>query len=445
MNKNGRREWLSDSSSKGSAKSLMEIEPAQNLLPSKQDFPRLVLVLAIASLVAWACNLLFTNPPSKPFCDTNLHSSDYFSDICEPCPSNGECNDGKLECLQGYQRHGNLCVEDGDINESARKIVERMEYHLCEEYAQFLCSGTGTIWIHEDDLRDYFEPMGNVQVDNALHNYTKQRAVETMGKLLETRLNSHGVKEFKCPDLLAEHYKPYACCIRQWISKHILIVLPICAMLVGCTTLFWNVRWKLHMSRRVEELYNKVCEILEENALTSKSTNGECEPWIVASRLRDHLLLPRERKDPLLWKKVEELVQEDSRVDRYPKLVKGESKVVWEWQVEGSLSASKLKKRSDASKTRVNECVDPNYQQHPAMKAEPMEPLLYGDSSKQRLVARLAQSVERKALNLVVVGSSPTLPKEPHRLGSIIELSLKPESFPELIKGTVSLPSAKLN
>lgn len=29
---------------------------------------------------------------------------------------------------------------------------------------------------------------------------------------------------------------------------------------------------------------------------------------------------------------VEELVQEDSRVDQYPKLVKGESKVVWEWQ-----------------------------------------------------------------------------------------------------------------
>lgn len=29
---------------------------------------------------------------------------------------------------------------------------------------------------------------------------------------------------------------------------------------------------------------------------------------------------------------VEELVQEDSRIDRYPKLVKGESKVVWEWQ-----------------------------------------------------------------------------------------------------------------
>lgn len=33
-----------------------------------------------------------------------------------------------------------------------------------------------------------------------------------------------------------------------------------------------------------------------------------------------------------LCEQVEELVQEDSRVDCYPKLVKGESKVVWEWQ-----------------------------------------------------------------------------------------------------------------
>lgn len=36
----------------------------------------------------------------------------------------------------------------------------------------------------------------------------------------------------------------------------------------------------------------------------SREVNGECEPWVVASRLRDHLLLPKERKDPVLWKKV---------------------------------------------------------------------------------------------------------------------------------------------
>lgn len=31
---------------------------------------------------------------------------------------------------------------------------------------------------------------------------------------------------------------------------------------------------------------------------------GDREPWLVASRLRDHILTPKERRDPLLWKMV---------------------------------------------------------------------------------------------------------------------------------------------
>ncbi|KAH9297323.1 hypothetical protein KI387_029005, partial [Taxus chinensis] len=80
-----------------------------------------------------------------------------------------------------------------------------------------------------------------------------------------------------------------------------------------------------------------VCEALEEKAFMEKSKSDVGEPWVVASRLRDHLLLPRERKNTSLWKKVEELIQEDSRIDQYPKLVKGESRIVFEWQVEGAL------------------------------------------------------------------------------------------------------------
>ena len=49
---------------------------------------------------------------------------------------------------------------------------------------------------------------------------------------------------------------------------------------------------------------SQICEGLEENALLSKNSAGECEPWVVASQLRDHLLLPRERKDRVLWKRV---------------------------------------------------------------------------------------------------------------------------------------------
>lgn len=44
--------------------------------------------------------------------------------------------------------------------------------------------------------------------------------------------------------------------------------------------------------------------MLEETALRSRSVNGEGEPWMVASWLRDHILTPKERRDQLLWKKV---------------------------------------------------------------------------------------------------------------------------------------------
>lgn len=113
---------------------------------------------------------------------------------------------------------------------------------------------------------------------------------------------------------------------------------------MGCTASVLRIRRRWYLTKRAEQLYHQVCDILEENALMSKSI-GDREPWLVASRIRDHLLSPRERRDSLLWRMVEDLVEFDSRLDRYPKLVKGESKVVWEWQVEGSLSSARRREQ----------------------------------------------------------------------------------------------------
>ena len=45
------------------------------------------------------------------------------SDSCEPCPVNGECHQGKLQCNHGYRKQGTLCIEDGAIFESTKKLV----------------------------------------------------------------------------------------------------------------------------------------------------------------------------------------------------------------------------------------------------------------------------------------------------------------------------------
>ncbi|CAB4279298.1 unnamed protein product [Prunus armeniaca] len=340
------------------------LEPSQNFFPSKEEFSRLTVVLAIAASVALTLNFLSStliNRHSKPFCDSSLDSLDFLPDSCEPCPSNGRCYQGKMECLQGFKKRVKLCIEDGDINETAKKLAERVEIRLCEALAEFLCYGTGTIWVEENDIwndLDKRELLEHVGPDNAIYMYTKERTMETVNRMLDTRTSSRGVKELKCPDMLAEHYKPFSCRIRQWISEHALLILPVCALLVGSTFILWKLRRRRCLSTRVDELYQQVCEVLEEKAFMSKSVNSECEPWVVASRLRDRLLLPKERKDPVLWKKVEELVQEDSHVDCYPKLVKGESKVVWEWQVEGSLSSSRRMRRGEDSKLKSSRATE---------------------------------------------------------------------------------------
>ncbi|XP_021288248.1 uncharacterized protein LOC110419483 isoform X2 [Herrania umbratica] len=354
------------STSKSSLNSILE--PPRSLFPSKGEFLRLIAALAIASSVALSCNFFatFFTSTSKSFCDSNLDSIDSLSDSCEPCPSNGECYEGKLECIHGYRRHGKLCVEDRDINETAKKFSKWIEVRLCEAYAQSLCYGTGTVWAREHDIwndLDGHELMQNFGPDNATYLSAKQRVMEMIVKLLETRINTHGIQEVKCPDSLAEYFKPFTCRIRQLISNHALIIVPVCAGLLGFAMLFWKVHQKRCLSARIEELYHQVCDILEEKTLRSKSVNGGGESWVVASWLRDHLLFPRERKDPQLWKKVEELVQEDSRVDRYPKLIKGESKVVWEWQVEGSLSSSRMRKKGEGVTSKPDGGINTNSNQ----------------------------------------------------------------------------------
>lgn len=40
------------------------------------------------------------------------------------------------------------------------------------------------------------------------------------------------MKELKCPELLAEHYKPLSCRIHQWVSTHALIIVPVCSLVL---------------------------------------------------------------------------------------------------------------------------------------------------------------------------------------------------------------------
>ncbi|KAJ8435354.1 hypothetical protein Cgig2_024341 [Carnegiea gigantea] len=229
---------------------LAEVEPPPNLLPSKSEFLKLIVVIAIAAIVATACNFLldFVPRPPVPFCDSDV-----------------------------------------EYDDSVAGTLDLLRYPVSNV-----------------DLKGMLENSGLIQsstVDNITYMYIQERALEYLSRLLDTRMTDEWIKEFKCPDRLAESYEPITCRARQWIAKHFLFLIPVCALLVGCTVSVLRIRRRWYLTKRAEQLYHQVCDILEENALMSKSI-GDREPWLVASRLRDHLLSPRERRDSFLWRMV---------------------------------------------------------------------------------------------------------------------------------------------
>uniref|UniRef100_A0A0E0K7G4 Man1/Src1 C-terminal domain-containing protein n=1 Tax=Oryza punctata TaxID=4537 RepID=A0A0E0K7G4_ORYPU len=299
-------------------------EPPPGLFPARDDLLRLLAVLSIAAAAAAACSLLNRRP--KPLCDSGggeFHSTAAYThhDSCQPCPPHGRCVDGNLECVQGFNKYGNMCIEDGLVSQTATKISQLLERRICDQYARALCGQPATILFQELDISNIADELlskGFVGLSEDGAKVAKIKVLDSARAFFEKRFSSDGVEEFKCPELVAELYRPLTCQIRRWISRNIMSVIAFGVL---------------------------VCEVLEDNAIDAKIGNSECEPWVVTSWLRDHLLVPQERRNAFLWKKVEELILEDSRIDQYPKVIKGESKVVYEWQASGSLSGKRKIKR----------------------------------------------------------------------------------------------------
>ncbi|BAS81804.1 Os03g0100050 [Oryza sativa Japonica Group] len=95
-------------------------EPPPGLFPARDDLLRLLAVVSIAAAAAAACSLLNRRP--KPLCDSGGAAYTHH-DSCQPCPPHGRCVDGNLECVQGFNKYGNLCIEDGLVSQTATKIV----------------------------------------------------------------------------------------------------------------------------------------------------------------------------------------------------------------------------------------------------------------------------------------------------------------------------------
>ncbi|KAG2544254.1 hypothetical protein PVAP13_9NG833900 [Panicum virgatum] len=200
-------------------------EPPPGLFPAREDLLRLLAVLAIASAAAAACSGLHRRP--EPFCDSVQSPDDYADDSCQPCPQNGRCVDGQLECVQGFKRYGGSCIEDGLLSQTAAKISELLQLRICDQHARTLCGQPAKILFQKHDVSDTVDqllsknPAGLTEDGIQL---VKARVLDTAQGFFETSFTSNQAEAFKCPELVAECHMPLTCQVRHWISRNIIFV-----------------------------------------------------------------------------------------------------------------------------------------------------------------------------------------------------------------------------
>ncbi|CAM6019433.1 unnamed protein product [Sphagnum balticum] len=331
------------SSSKVSA-AAEESDNVTAALTWKEQLGQILAILVVATLVYYSTSVTiqWLQEASKPFCDDKDSPQVMVSGDCIPCPENGQCRNGRLQCLPGFRRHGRSCVPDKEVDRNAQELASFLQTKVCQISGRSLCDGLGTTWVMEDELWDMAADI-NMGMDESTLSLVREKAVDLVQATLLIRTNPlHGSREFMCPIELAQRYKPFVCRIKEAIRAHLLVLFSLGSMAVLVASFVHRYLRRKRLLARAEQLYLQVCEVLGERSMGSSDE----AKWVVASRLRDHLLLPSERKLKTLWKEVELMVQEDSRIDQYQMMVKGETRIVWEWQVEGALHTHTFKGRS---------------------------------------------------------------------------------------------------
>uniref|UniRef100_A0ACD5VLM2 Uncharacterized protein n=1 Tax=Avena sativa TaxID=4498 RepID=A0ACD5VLM2_AVESA len=231
-------------------------EPPPGLFPGGEDLLRLLAVLAIAAAVATACSLLNRRP--SPFCDSD--SDSHYYDSCEPCPHNGRCVDGKLECVHGFRKRGNRCLEDGLLTQTANNIAQLLQRRICDDHARTLCGQPGKILFQQLDISN--------MADDLLSNHparltddgirvVKDRVLQSAQGSFETTSTDNGAQAFKCPDLVAELHRPLDCQVRQWISRNAVSVMAFAILSAALLRILWSVYKRRALSKRAEQIYEQ--------------------------------------------------------------------------------------------------------------------------------------------------------------------------------------------
>jgi len=278
-----------------------------------------VLLVLLLSMVS-----LYYNGHTIQFCSPDSSSSS----TCILCPEHGTCNQGVLQCDDGFVRYGVQCVEDPELNKMAESIAEAINVLLMDARGKYQCGETEHYSLTTFELQDALNKTGRYPHDKMGLAFNKALDIMIADPTSFNLTIEDGGNRFSTNKMLLSLSCMAKLALYGYLPHLVAIVAGVGAVLVGR---FWH-RKKAH---RTQEVQNLASMVLLELQAKRESARGGGDHGIVVDHLRDKLLHGRREKDKYsLWRRVQALVQADSRVGEYASWKNGEQVTSWEWRMD---------------------------------------------------------------------------------------------------------------
>lgn len=85
---------------------------------------------------------------------TVRYCSESIQEDCLPCPQHGSCDNNVLVCDQGFKPLNFTCVEDEEITNQARALLNKFSYLLRELKGQYICGNSDFDYITKAKLKE---------------------------------------------------------------------------------------------------------------------------------------------------------------------------------------------------------------------------------------------------------------------------------------------------
>jgi hypothetical protein len=274
---------------------------------------------------------------------------------CQPCPVQGTCIGGHLQCNPGYRRVNNRCPEDQEVSLYAEHLASRAGAILRELAGRAECGEKVPTQLTYVELRDALAPReqkfsqtATGQNTNSYHRrrirsrdrYDEAKFMPAFSKaiVLLHGSDSYGVVQSTDGYRATQAQLPFSCATRRLVLRNWRFVC--CFLGLATIWIYFSIRRRIQVAER--QRMTSICDTARQFLLEQSTAYRDelaSNPFIIDTQLRDEIV-GHSRHAIQLWKEAEKLLARDTRVQKTgPVTVDGHPCYHWEWRGRASLGA----------------------------------------------------------------------------------------------------------